>query len=315
MKRLLRWLTTFIVLSATPAQAVSVCPALPHNTLPTQDSNFISNLQTFLCQDAGDQYVEQFHDFVFSGGFVEPPVPTGLSVTLGAPTIATIEGFYVHDANSITLTDNSECWVIMDVETSGTGGAPFTRHGSTHYLSQCVPYGSPKPALPTGTVWLTWIKTGGGSVTETIDLRTRVPWGRTVQLTGELPNTDRRVDLAYSQEDGCLYADTGADGGGWTALWDSRYAQMATVNAPYDPPNLVGNANNCDSFTFAGVSPGFRCIATHYVPGSATAGLNAGSILISAQASGTDTVRVCYLNLSVVSINADDGIMRITCWR
>lgn len=307
MKRLL--LTAVFLLAGATAWGATVCPALPHNTLPTQDSNFVSNLQTFLCQDSADQYVEQFHDFVFSGGYVEPPIPTGLSVTLGSPTIATIEGFYVHDAGSVTLTNNSWCWLIMDVETTGDLST-FHRLGSTHYLSDCRPYNSAKPSLPTGTVWLMEAITSGGSVTETVDLRTRVPWGRTVQLTAELPNSDRRVDLAYSEEDGCFYADTGE---GWSALWDSRYAQMATIRATYDPPNLAASASNCDIFTFAGVQPGFRCLATQYVNGGG--GLNEGSIIMSAQVQGADTVRVCYTNVAATSIDAGTGIMQISCWR
>ncbi len=318
MTRFLRGLTygivfwTIILVFISRAQAVTMCPALPHNTLPTQDSNFVSNLQTFLCQEEPDQYVEQFHDFVFSGGFVDPPAPAaGLSITPGSPTIATIEGFYVHDALSVPLTNNAECWMVMDVETTGNLGT-FMRGGSTHYLADCRPYHSSKPALPSGTVWLMWVKTGGGSVIETLDLRTRVPWGRTVQLTGELPSSDRRVDLAYSQEDGCFYGDTGE---GWTAFWDARFAQLVTMTFPYDPPNLASGAFRCDIFSFPGVQVDFRCLATQYDPNIQTAGLNAGSILMNASVQASDVVRVCYENLSASSIDANDGFMKVSCWR
>ncbi len=274
------------------------------NSLPVQDTFFLSSTQNFMCQEDANRYVEQFHDFVLQGGYSTPPVPPGLVQTPGAPTLATVSGYYVIEYGSITFPANKYCWVVLDHATTGSLGS-YTRVTGTHYLTDCRTSPSDKPGLPAGTVWLERVDTNGAAVVSTLDLRTRVPWGMVHQFTSELNSTDRTVDLAYSQEDGCFYADTGA---GWTAFLDSRNWRPVTVTATWDPPSVAAGAGTNQIFTMTGVKPGYRCVASHDQ-------LPAGLPLMYAYSAIADQVIVVLFNANPsVAIDVASGTLSITCW-
>lgn len=298
-----------VACAQTPTPTVAACPVDLHNQMPLQDAHFLGNLQQFLCQEPADQFVEQFHNFVFQGGFADPPSPAaGPNIVPGDPTIATVSGFYVVDYGTVTLPNATrDCWIILDSVTTGDKSV-FTRVSGTHYLYSCSLINSPKPSLPAGTIWLMYARTAGtgtGAITATTDLRTRVPWGLVAQYTQEIPSTNRKVDLAYSDEDGCFYADTGS---GWTALIDSRNMQMVTYTYPYDPPSIGAGVQSVSGFSFPGAVPGMVCVMAH-------GGLDLTGLVTQAKVGVADTVSMYTYNPTGLTVDATLDTMRISCWR
>lgn len=291
--------------TSTRTPVLSACQErAQHNALPQSDSFFLAQTQNFMCQEDADRYVEEFHDMVYQGGFTQPPAPSaGLVQAPGSPFIATIQGFYVLDYSSLTFPASKYCWVIGAPNLSGDLGT-FTRAPGTHYLYDCRTVATDKPTLPAGTVWLERVDTSSTAITSTTDLRTRVPWLAVNQLTSELSTAKRVGDLAFSQEDGCFYADTGE---GWTALVDSRNWRAVSVTATWNPGSLLTMGSTTVSVSFTGVEPGFRCQAAH----SALAGAQ----ILSAYASGTDTVTVVLFNASAGTVVTGSGTLTVSCWQ
>lgn len=311
---LIGMLIGFFAVLYSPAHADNVCPQDTHQEMPDSSDTFLPDLQTYLCDEESNLYTEQFHDFVFSGGFVDPPSPAaGLALTPGAPLLATVEGHYITESGQVTLTNNADCWIIADDLQSGSIGL-FNRVTGTHYLTYCAPQNSVKPALPEGTIWLMRARTQGNAITLTHDLRSRVPWGVVAELTKQLPTSDRTVDAAFSQEDGCFYLDTGE---GWTALVDSRNMQMVTYNYSFDPGSISDGAVQCTTFAFPGAAGGMRCLATHYVAAASNQALawSGNAILVTAAVSANDTVKVCALNKTGGAFDGVAADMKISCWR
>lgn len=296
---------TLLMLGVASQAFPQTCNTDLHNTMPAQDSDFLPNLQTMICNEEAQKYTEEFHDMVFSGGFSIPDPPyASLTNTPGAPTIATINGHYAVEHGAVTLTNNRDCWVIMDELETGNLDL-FIRQTGTKYLVDCRAQNSEKPGKPAGTTWLFFARTAGGSITQTLDLRSRVPWGEVVQFNREMPTTDRKVDFQYSLEDKCLYFDTGE---GWTAVLDSRYLQAVTFAYSDDSYSLANGASTCRNFSFPGVQPGYRCLVGH-------AGLGDNDVLISGQAMIGDLVHVCVMNISGGLMTQAASSLKITCYR
>jgi len=45
-------------------------PQAPFNTVPAQNASFLADLQTFLKEEDGERFNEQFQTFVVSGGYL-----------------------------------------------------------------------------------------------------------------------------------------------------------------------------------------------------------------------------------------------------
>lgn len=256
-----------------------------HSTVPSQNSSFISDLQTFLKREDAARYIEQFVGMVVSGGVDA----TGGTLT-HTPTALTAYpgGYYVTETGSVTYVGNSTCYLIATKTTTGNLGT-FQRQAGTHYLTDCT---SPsKPALPSDSLWLATIVTNGSSVTSVTDLRTRVPYAGSYALA-ELPSAGTRGRLAVVTDvnSGTLYWDTGAAWRQITLNPMTFAGDLITGGTSGAPTRLsIGTANQLLGVNAGATSPEYKTLSagdglsiTHSVGGitlGATSAAPSGSVL------------------------------------
>lgn len=204
-----RWLRDLVAGTTLGLLLVAVAWAVTStiNPVPTSNSTFLTDLQTFLRNEDAQRYVHHFAPFVVQNGL--HGTVAGLTGNPG-DTIAYPGGFYSRSTASITYPDNDTCWVIMHSDTTGNI-ASFVRVAGTPYLTDCT--SGSLPATPTGTVMLMQVTTASGAVTAVTDLRPRTPVGVASGGTG--------LGLPYVVGD-LLFANT-------TSTW-SRLAAGADGN-------------------------------------------------------------------------------------
>ena len=136
------------------------------NTLPSANSSFLTDTQTFLREEDAERFQDMFSGFVVSG--CTHGTVAGLT---GTPTSCTAYpgGFYTTETASITYPDSDTCWVIMDSVTTGNL-SPFNRVSGTNYLTDCT--SATEPTLPANTVWMMKVTTSGGSVSAVVNMTT-----------------------------------------------------------------------------------------------------------------------------------------------
>lgn len=160
MKKLLVFLCLLVASSAL-AQHVDTT-----NTVPSQNSSFITNLQSFLKYEDANRYSELgFPSLVVSGGVHT----TGAGLTKTPTSMVAYPGGYrITETGSITYPSSSTCYVIADYTTTGNNST-FTRVTGTHYLIDCASVS--EPTTPTNAVRLMTVVTDGSSVTTATDRR------------------------------------------------------------------------------------------------------------------------------------------------
>lgn len=174
-----------------------------HNTVPSANSSFLTDLQTFLEQEDAERAANHNYGFVVSGG--THATGAGLTHTPSA-LIAYTNGYYISEAGSIVYQANTTQWVIADSVTTGNLGT-FARVSGTHYLLDTVSGGT-QPALPSGAIWLMEIITNGTDVTTATDLRTVCPILYYGSTTTDFP-TGRRGMRAFAADTGFWYEHNG----------------------------------------------------------------------------------------------------------
>lgn len=137
-----------------------------HQTMPSANFSFMSDLHNFLKREDANRYADLFSSVVVSGGIHT----TSVGLTLAPSNItAYLGGVYVTEDASITYPNNSTCWVIVHKDMSGNLGS-FVRVPNSHYLYNCA--SSAQPTLPDSfSTLLMAVTTSGGSITAVTDLR------------------------------------------------------------------------------------------------------------------------------------------------
>ena len=150
------------------------------NTLPTNNSTFTSDLDTFLAEEDADRFRDMFIGFVVSGG--THGTIASLTDTPDA-LVAYPGGHYITESGSITYPDDAtHIWVICHKDTT-TAVSNWTRVVGTHYLFRNTGSGT-KPALPVPeTAILMKVTTASGSVTVVEDHRELNP---VAELTSDI---------------------------------------------------------------------------------------------------------------------------------
>lgn len=153
---------TFVFLLLVPPHTIQ---AEPHQTVPSANFSFMSDLQNFLRVEDANRHYDLFPSVVTSGGIHT----TGAGLTHTPTALAAYPaGFYITETGSVVYPDNSICWVIAHKDTAANQGS-FTRVAGTHYLLNCNSVS--RPPLPAQSVWLMRVVTSGGAVTAIADYR------------------------------------------------------------------------------------------------------------------------------------------------
>lgn len=141
------------------------------NTVPNNNSTFITDLRTFLQQEDADRYDElNASGIIIQNGLITPGA--GLTGDPGS-LIAYAGGYRITETGTITFTNNTaNIWVVAHKDTSGLPATPgnFTRVAGTHYLIDETT-GASQPSLPEDCTWLMDVTTASGSITTVNDLR------------------------------------------------------------------------------------------------------------------------------------------------
>lgn len=136
------------------------------NPIPSSNSSFIPNLQTFLRNEDANRFNELGSlSVVITGG--THPTGAGLTKTPDG-LIAYPGGWRINEVGSITYPASHTCFVIANYATSGNL-TTYSRVTGTHYLMDCA--SGSEPALPANTVRLMTVVTNGSSVTSVTDRR------------------------------------------------------------------------------------------------------------------------------------------------
>jgi len=148
------------VFAPTPAQADT------HQTVPSANFSFMSDLQNFLRVEDANRYADLFSSLVVSGG-----IHSTAAGLVGSPSalVAYLGGYYTTESGTITYPDASTCHVIAHKDTTANQGS-YTRVSGTHYLLNCA--STIPPAIPNAnSVLLMTVTTSGGAITAVTDLR------------------------------------------------------------------------------------------------------------------------------------------------
>lgn len=137
-----------------------------HQTVPSANSSFISDLQNFLKREDAARHADLYPSSVVAGG--THSTAAGL-VGTPASLVAYVGGYYITEDASITYPDASTCWVIAHKTMTGNQGS-FTRVSSSHYLINCSTLAQP-PLPDAESVYLMQVTTSGGAITAVTDLR------------------------------------------------------------------------------------------------------------------------------------------------
>lgn len=168
MQRLLA-LCFAVLFSACPVRAGTPDTI---NPVPGPGASFQNRLQDFLKNEDADRFNEMFDGFVVGGGVgtTQPSLTHTPSALVAYPA-----GYRITETGAITYSNNADCWVIANKDTTGnlTSDVTWTRVSNTHYLINCS--SSTKPDLPTGAIWLMQVTTNGGSITAVADIRNLSP--------------------------------------------------------------------------------------------------------------------------------------------
>lgn len=138
----------------------------PVNTVPSNNTTFLTDLQAFLRNEDADRFAEQgFQGFVVSGGLNG----TGAGLTK-TPTslVAYAGGYRITESGSITYPASETIYVAANKDTTGNSGT-YTRVTGTHYLTDSA--SGSEPTLPAGAVRLMTVTTDGSGVTAVVDRR------------------------------------------------------------------------------------------------------------------------------------------------
>ena len=145
-----------------------------HQTVPSANFSFMSDLQNFLRVEDADRLADLSSNIVVRGG-----IHSTAAGLVGSPSalVAYLSGHYTTESNTITYPDSSTCHVIAHKDTSGNHGS-YTRISGTHYLLNCA--STIPPVLPDAqSVLLMTVTTSGGAITAVSDLR---PVGSSIGL-------------------------------------------------------------------------------------------------------------------------------------
>lgn len=141
------------------------------NTVPSADSNFISDLQTFLEDENAERIQTGLTTRVVSGGI--GATDASLTHTISAVT-AYVEGYYIYDASiSHTYTASKDTFVLLRYDDSAAisvSGATITYDGNFVFAEMAN--GTTQVNAPSGTMMLFEAVTNGTSITTVNDYRT-----------------------------------------------------------------------------------------------------------------------------------------------
>ena len=252
-------LSLVLLLVLIPALLFASAAEQTHDTVPSSNSTFLTDLQSFLRQESAKTYQDTWDGgFITSGGLHS----TGAGLT-GAPgsTVGYAGGYYFTETGSITYSDNATCWAAANKDLTGNSGS-FTRVSGTHYLLDCVSGGS-QPSLPSNSTWLMQVVTAGGSITAVTDLRSRVPDLETY-LAASLPSAGRRGRMAFARDPAASvpYFD---DGSSWRALMTNPMTTAGDLIvglASGTPSRLaIGSANQVLGINSAGTAHEYKTVS------------------------------------------------------
>jgi hypothetical protein len=150
----------------------------PWNTVPSSNSTFIADLQTFLYNEDAQRFADMFSSFVVTGGVIS----TGAGLTKTPTSLQAYPGGYrITEIGSITFLPSVTTFVIVHRDTSGNAGT-YTRVIGTHYLIDSV--SGSEPALPANSARIATVVTNTTSVTVVTDRRVLLPTGPLTGGTG-----------------------------------------------------------------------------------------------------------------------------------
>lgn len=164
--RPLHALATVLLVGLLVMLAPMYAQADTHQTVPSANFSFMSDLQNFLRVEDANRYADLTSSLVVSGGLHS--TAAGL---VGSPSalVAYLGGYYTTESGTITYPDASTCHVIAHKDTTANQGS-YTRVAGTHYLINCA--SSIPPAIPdVNSVLLMTVTTSGGAITAVADLR------------------------------------------------------------------------------------------------------------------------------------------------
>lgn len=160
---------SFILILLAPALLGAATQTI--NTLPAQNSAFVSTLQSFLRDELPARFRLQYSGFIISGGI--GATSANLTHTVSA-AIALPGGYYVsQDSVSHTYTASRTTFVYLDYDNARTvsiANAVVARVG--HFLFVTMNAGiTAEPAAPTWALRLMKVTTGAAAITSVVDLR------------------------------------------------------------------------------------------------------------------------------------------------
>ena len=154
---------TFVLLLLVPPHTIQ---AETHQTVPSANFSFMSDLQNFLRVEDANRYSDFYSSAVISGG-----IHSTAAGLVGSPTpmVAYVGGFYITESGTITYPDASTCHVIAHKDITADQGS-YNRVAGTHYLINCA--SASPPAIPNvNSVLLMTVTTSGGAITAVVDKR------------------------------------------------------------------------------------------------------------------------------------------------
>jgi hypothetical protein len=253
MKR--RLIESFIVILVTATILAAAVQTI--NTLPLNNSSFISTLQAFLRNENPNRFHYKHSGYIFEGGI--GATSAGLTHTISA-TKGFPGGYYVYKAaTSHTYTNNTRTYVFLDYDSARTitiPAASVTR--STHLVFAEMSPGSDEPATPSLSVPLMTVDTSGGAITTVSDLRpageiafdcydnmtqaiTKIPTNGTLLLDSRIvPPDNATINSIAIERGGALSIDSG---------------KAVTVNQVTRAPNTQWIYGSGRLIFAAGVSP------------------------------------------------------------
>ncbi len=140
------------------------------NTVPSGNTTFLTDLQTFLRQELPDYMLRQAGSSVLSGGY--GATSANLTHTLSAVT-AFVDGHYTYnDAVSHTYTATRRTFVYLRADSAASvtiAGAAITYDGNFVFAEMAA--GTGQPATPAGIAPLLLVDTSGAAITAVTDYR------------------------------------------------------------------------------------------------------------------------------------------------
>jgi hypothetical protein len=139
------------------------------NTLPANNTNFLTDTQGFLANEDAQRYARMFSAYVFS--WITPLVSGTLTHTLGAAQAFGPGGFYISQASvQHTYTDTRRTFILLDEQSTGTPsvaggtGCTFQSRNGRFVFIECAPASS-DPVVPSGMQLAALVDTSGAAIT------------------------------------------------------------------------------------------------------------------------------------------------------